>query len=209
MNRFARGRIHRFVLAMTGLVLAALGLAAWQWLRHANADRLEVYGKVPEFSLGNAAGRRDTCPLQSAHLARLQAELSGIPDVLFVSITVDPDHDSRAVLSEYAARFHAQPDRWLFVTGPRPAIYRLAVDGFHLAAIVSRRGVLEPTWAWMRPATVWAHDEPSGPKIIQLVHASRFALLDRKARIRGYFDGTDWNSVKRLSEDLRWLVGRP
>ncbi len=227
-GRLSRGGSRLIPLAVTALVLTAVAVAAWGWLRHVNAERLEVYGTVPDFSLVERSGRTvtraallrkvsvvdffytrcpDTCPLQSAHLARLQAELSGVPDVLLVSITVDPDHDTRAVLSEYAARFRAEPSRWLFLTGPREAIYRLAVDGFHLAATASHHTVPESTWAWLRPASAWAHEQQAFPKIIQLVHGSRFALVDREARIRGYFDGTDWESVKQLQEDLTWLLG--
>ncbi len=227
-GRFSRGGFRLFPLAVTALVLTAVAVAAWGWLRHVNADRLEVYGAVPDFSLVERSGRTvtraallrkvsvvdffytrcpDTCPLQSAHLARLQAELSGVPDVLLVSITLDPDHDTRAVLSEYAARFRAEPSRWLFLTGPREAIYRLAVDGFHLAATASHHAVPESRWAWLRPASAWAQEQQAGPKIIQLVHGSRFALVDRQARIRGYFDGTDWESIEQLQEDLTWLLG--
>ena len=133
-GRLSRGGFRLFPLAVTALVLTAVAVAAWGWLRHVNAERLEVYGTVPDFSLVECSGRTvtraallrkvsvvdffytrcpDTCPLQSAHLARLQAELSGVPDVLLVSITVDPDHDTRAVLSEYAARFRAAVPRSL------------------------------------------------------------------------------------------------
>jgi protein SCO1/2 len=146
--------------------------------------------------------------LQSAHLARLQADLAGIADVRLVSITVDPDHDSPRVLSAYAARFHADPHRWLFLTGPRDAIYRLAVDGFHLAAVSSRQRQAAPTpWVWLGPSRAWAHEEQASPRIITLVHSSRFALVDRQGRIRGYFAGLDWVDVERLGRQLKGLLG--
>jgi len=89
-----------------------------------------VYGAVPDFELMERSGRSitradllgkvsvvdffytrctDSCPLQSAHLARLQADLGGARDLLLISITVDPDHDDRDALASYAARFHADP----------------------------------------------------------------------------------------------------
>jgi protein SCO1/2 len=217
------------------LVLAGAAVGAWAWWHAVTGEPLEVYGSVPDFSLVERGGRTvtradllgkvsvvdffytrcpDTCPLQSAHLARLQAELSDASDLLLVSITVDPDHDSRAVLSSYARSFHANPTRWLFLTGPHEAIYHLAVDGFHLAAVASVKPQRAPGHAWIGPALAFAHEGAAGPggdepvKIIQLIHGSRFALVDRRAQIRGYFDGTNWDDVKRLEDQLKRLLGR-
>jgi len=219
-------RLAVWLLAIALLVVIGGAVASWVGWRPVAVPQLEVYGLVPDFSLKERAGRTvtraellgkvsvvnffytrcpDTCPLQSAHLARLQAELNA-RNLRFVSITVDPDYDTIAVLGAYAARFHADPGRWLFLTGPRAAIYALAVNGFHLAAIVSRAPAFRPAWTWAAPTMAWAHDEAAEPKIIQLVHGSRFAVVDRHARIRGYFDGTDWDAVKRMRADLLPLL---
>jgi protein SCO1/2 len=170
--------------------------------------RADLLGKV---SVVNFFYTRcgDSCPLQSANLARLQADLRGESDLMLISITVDPDHDDRAALTSYAARFHADPSRWLFLTGPRRDIYRLAVNGFHLAVIAAARSGRATAWAWMGPAAAAAHDDAASSNIIRLVHASRFALVDRRARIRGYFDGVDWDDIERLRGALgRLLRGR-
>ena len=217
------------VLVITcAIVVAAGAVTGGAWLRR-QPPPLPMYGLVPDFSLversGHIATRADlagkvsivdffytrcpdVCPLQSAHMARLQTELTGAPDARLVSITVDPDHDRPAVLAAYAARFQADPTRWLFLTGPRDAVYRLAVDGFHLAAVVS--GALRPTpwWPGLGPAQAWAHEEPAGSKVIQLVHASYFALVDRQAHIRGYFEGTRWDDVQRLQKDAKRLLAQ-
>ena len=128
--------------------------------RHERQDRplegLQVLWPVPDFSLTERSGRRvaladlrgtvwianfiythctDTCPLQSAAMARLQADLSSEPDVRLVSITVDPDQDTPDVLAEYATRFGADRDRWLFLTGEKKIIYALAQGGFRLGAV--------------------------------------------------------------------------
>lgn len=75
----------------------------------------------------------DVCPLQSARMAHLQRDLADQPDVRLVSISVDPEHDTPEVLRDYAQRFGADPERWLFLTGDKVAIHRLARDGFHLS----------------------------------------------------------------------------
>lgn len=128
-----------------GLVVGALAARAWMHPR--GPGPLPVYATLPDFSLVERSARAITrsdllgkvsvvdffytrcteaCPLLSAYLARLQSDLSGVPDALLVSITVDPVHDSPEVLTAYAAQFHANPRRWLFLTGPRAAIYQLA-----------------------------------------------------------------------------------
>jgi len=52
--------------------------------------------------------------------------------VRFVSITCDPETDSTDVLSQYADRFEADPDRWLFCRGPQQEVEQLAQGAFKL-----------------------------------------------------------------------------
>src|SRR5918999_920504 len=58
------------------------------------------------------------CPLETARLAqvyRLLGDRMG-RDVFFYSITIDPEHDTPAVLKEYAKKYGAGPG-WTFLTG--------------------------------------------------------------------------------------------
>jgi cytochrome oxidase Cu insertion factor (SCO1/SenC/PrrC family) len=148
------------ILAVT--LAGVLGAAVWTWQawRPGSSqpdarplEGLKIFGTVPDFSLIQGDGRRvtladlrgkvwianfiythctETCPLQSAQMARLQEELKAEPEFRLVSITVDPEQDTPEVLSEYAGRFSADRDRWLFLTGEKRAIYILAVEGFRL-----------------------------------------------------------------------------
>ena len=192
-------------------------------------ETLAVYGEVPGFTLTERGGRRvtradllgkvwianffytectDTCPLQSAHMARLQAELVEESDVQLVSISVDPEHDTPEVLSEYANRFGAHPDRWLFLTGSKDAIYRLAIEGFRLGVVdrgeKAQQGTSEGR-AWLGPVSVWAHPFPNAERK-PVIHSSRFVLVDRQAQIRGYYHGTDWDSLQRLRQNVRIVL---
>lgn len=189
-------------------------------------EKLEVYGEVPDFALVERSGRRvtradlvgrvwitdfiytdctETCPLQSAHMARLQAEFTGVPDLRLVSISVDPEHDTPEVLAAYAARYRADPERWLFLTGPKDAIYRLAIEGFRLG--VTEAGLLPGELPagpgrLFGPAPAWAHPQDRAP----IMHSSRFVLMDRRARIRGYFQSTDPEALWRLRQGVRVLL---
>lgn len=64
-------------------------------------------------------------------------------------------------------------------------------------------------WAWLGPPAAWAHGEEAGPKVIRLVHASRFAVVDRQGRIRRYVDGTDSDVIEQLTQAVRQVVGEP
>ncbi len=223
-------------LPLVVMLLAAsvAGLAARAWLTSpadGGASALETvgrYGRVPDFSLVERSGRRitrsdllgtvwivdfiytectDTCPLQSAEMARLQADLANARDVRLASISVDPAHDTPAVLAEYAARFGADPERWLFLTGPKDAIYRLAIEGFRLGVVDAGDRAEGPGFglAWLGPAPAWAHHR-SGPDGKPVMHSSRVVLVDREAEIRGYYQGTDPASLARLRRAARGLL---
>src|SRR6202035_1676138 len=72
-----------------------------------------------------------SCPRISSVMKELQARFSGT-SVLLASISVDPDYDGPAVLSRYAERFGALPDRWWFLTGRKQQINSLVQDRFKL-----------------------------------------------------------------------------
>src|SRR5438105_12473470 len=84
--------------------------------------RADLLGKVwvAAFGFTRCTG---PCPQVSGTMARLQAELAGQPDLRLVSFSVDPDHVTPGVLREYAQRFGADPQRWLYLTGPRDDMY--------------------------------------------------------------------------------------
>ena len=60
----------------------------------------------------------DTCPLETARLARVQRLLGDRVgrDIFMYSISIDPDNDTPEVLAEYAERYNVKPG-WLFLTG--------------------------------------------------------------------------------------------
>jgi protein SCO1 len=100
----------------------------------------------------------DTCPVLTPMMSFVQDRLG--PDfgtkIAFVSITVDPERDTPAVLKEYAEAFDANPAGWAFVTGAPETIREVTrrygvfaektadgdVDHSFLTSIVDRRGIL-------------------------------------------------------------------
>jgi protein SCO1/2 len=171
-----------------------------------SADELNQYGSVPDFTLTERNGSSvnlaqlrgkvwiadfiyttctDTCPLQTAMMAKLQQEYAGTPEVQFVSFTVDPERDTPQALSRYADKHQADPSRWYFLTGQRDRIIRLIQQGFHLAVVSPP---VEAELGGMIP------------------HSPRFVLVDKDARIRGYYDSRDLEAFLRLKNHIAVLV---
>jgi cytochrome oxidase Cu insertion factor (SCO1/SenC/PrrC family) len=171
-------------------------------------EGLSRQGQVPEFSLTERSGKNiglgalrgkiwvadfiytsctDTCPLQTAEMAKLQEQWSDRPELKLVSFTVDPARDTPQVLSGYADKFKADGERWLFLTGEKEQIAQLIQAGFHLSAA---------------PLT------EDGSQASVILHSPRFVLVDREAQIRGYYDSRDGEALKRLKADVATLLNR-
>ncbi len=190
---------------LTLILIPLLTAAGLFFLRQAEVSRLRRHalptlGSVPAFVLtdqnGHSFGSQQLlgkiwiadfiyttcpgpCPMISSRMSETQKPLRDT-DVQLVSFSVDPAHDTPAVLRDYAEKLHAQPGRWEFLTGDKSTIYRLSRDGFKLAAGTEDNG------------------EP--------VHSTRVVLVDRKGAIRGYYDATDADAVTRLLADTDHLL---
>lgn len=129
----------------------------------------------------------DVCPMLSSKAAWLHRELpaqplGGVP-IRIVSITVDPRHDTPAVLAEYAARWEADPARWHFLTG-QPEAVQDVIAGFQQAA---DRG-------------------PDGPGgIPNIAHSERFLLIDADNVVRGFYP-SDEQGLLDLRRDAARLA---
>lgn len=108
----------------------------------------------------------DTCPLLTAKMAGLQNTLGADfgPKVFFVSLTVDAERDTPAVLKRYAQAHGANLAGWAFLTGPPAAIRDVArryglyhtkhargdVDHTFLTSLVDQRGTLRVQYMGVR-----------------------------------------------------------
>ena len=101
-------------------------------------------------------------------------------DIQLASFSVDPDRDNIARLTEYAGLFNI-PDGWSLLTGNKKDIYMLARKSF----------------------LVDATDGDGGQN--DFIHSDRLVLIDKKKRIRGFYDGTDNSAVNQLIRDIKKL----
>lgn len=85
---------------------------------------------VASFIFTRCAG---ACPLLAKKIYDLNKALKDV-DVRFVTITVDPEHDTVERMKAYADIYDAHPPRWLFLTGEKDEVYELIRHGFKVAA---------------------------------------------------------------------------
>jgi protein SCO1/2 len=127
------------------------------------------------------------CPLMDQNFRTLQNELAQDPrlrgHVKLVTISFDPEHDTPEVLAAHAARLHADPAVWTFLTGDRVVTDRVAAR-FGV-------GVIRPT------------DDPT-----QITHNLRTAVIGPDGRLAHVYAGTDWTPSTLLT-DLRAAVRTP
>lgn len=149
-------------------------------------DSAQLAGKywVADFIFTSCAG---SCPAMSTQMRDLQQSFSKSGQVLLVSFSVDPAHDTPETLRGYADGYMAQPGRWFFLGGTPGEVAALARSGFKLAAGEANDST-DPSVVANAPA---------------IVHSQRFVLVDPAGHIRGYYDGTRSDTVQQIIADVR------
>ncbi|HUI53789.1 MAG TPA: SCO family protein [Bryobacteraceae bacterium] len=158
---------------------------------------LPVLGEIPEFQLTSQTGQvfdshsldghvwvadfiyttcTGPCPMMSAQMRQIQNSTAETPGVLLISMTVDPVHDTPPVLTEYARHFKQDPARWTFLTGEVDKLNDLGVHAFKLNSVDG-----------------------------SLTHSTRFVLVDRHRRIRGFYTSGEDAFMPKLLHDIRQL----
>ena len=121
------------------------------------------------------------CPIMKTQMLRVYDAFKENDQLLLLSHTIDPEHDTVAVLRDYAQRLGIKTDRWHMVTGPKSQIYDTA-ERYMMAAMEDKQA-------------------PGG-----FIHSGSFCLVDQRGRIRGYYRGTEEESVDRLISDIKRLM---
>jgi protein SCO1/2 len=122
------------------------------------------------------------CPKMSVNLEEVQKAFATNPKVKLLSHTVFPETDSVPVLKAYAKKHNVIDAKWNLVTGDKKEIYAMARKSY-LAVKLGK---------------------PS--ELYDMVHTENFVLVDTKRRVRGFYDGTNKEDIKRLIEDIRFLT---
>jgi|SRR5690606_15036761 len=121
------------------------------------------------------------CPVMKKNMLTVYKSIKNFDDVAILSHTIDPTHDTPQVLLKYAEDLGVTGKQWQFVTGEKSDIYGIATKGYFIAA----------------------NEDGSAPG--GFIHSGAFTLVDKEKRVRGVYDGTDEQSVKRLIADIQTL----
>lgn len=121
------------------------------------------------------------CPIMTDHMLQIQEKLKDDKDILLLSHTVIPNHDSVPVLRKYADEKGVNDEKWNLVTGDKKEIYELARKSYLAAKSDGDGGTFD------------------------MIHTENFVLVDREKRIRGFYDGTDPKAIEELMHDIEIL----
>lgn len=189
------------VTFVVAAVLIAGAAALFHHSERRSSESLPVLGNVPDFRFTTQEGKTLTradllgkvwvadfiftrcpgpCPVMSSKMAEVSRELNKANDVRLVSVSIDPEHDTPEVLSRYAAHLQADPNRWIFLTGPQKEIQEFTTKGMLQALVTDPAGV--PT------------------------HSTRFLLIDREGRIRKTRTLDEPELVQKLLMDIGSLL---
>ena len=165
-------------------------------------QHVEKYHTISDFSLTNQNGKTITqddyknkiyvadfffttcktiCPKMTSHMYEIQSATFKDDEVMLLSHSVTPLKDSVPVLKAYAKEKGVVDRKWNLVTGDKKQIYKLA-----------RKSYL-------------AVKEDGNGDIYDMIHTENFLLIDKKRQIRGMYDGTNPEEIKRLLADIETL----
>ena len=163
----------------------------------APAPKFDVLGNIPRFQLISQNGQPfdssvlagkiwvadffytscpGPCPRMTSQMHDVQKAVENLPNVRFVSFSIDPKTDTPATLASYAKEHGAAPG-WFFLTGPVPTLNMLDFNAFKLGKI---DGTMQ--------------------------HSTRFVLVDGKGQIRAYYDTSEPTAVQKVISDVRALA---
>ena len=165
-------------------------------------QHVKKYHTISDFSLINQNGKTITqedykdkiyvadfffttcqtiCPIMTDNMLEVQNKLKNDSTITLLSHSVTPEIDSVAQLKKYALKKGVDDTKWNLVTGEKKEIYKLARKSY-LAVKTDGNG-----------------DE------YDMIHTENFILVDKKKRIRGFYDGTDDLDIEQLLKDIEIL----
>ncbi|MRX66813.1 protein SCO1/2 [Flavobacterium resistens] len=178
-----------------------------------DSAKLLTIGPAPKFELTNQDGAKvsnstykgkvyvlefffttcpSICPKMNLSMLEIEKTFFGNPNFGIVSITIDPAHDTPAVLKDHAKLLGVKSSNWNFLTGDKATIMDLSNKGFNLYA--------------------GENDKVNGG----FEHSGLFALIDKDGKIRCrkdefgnpilYYDGLDKKGVREIQEDIKVLL---
>jgi protein SCO1/2 len=202
----------RAKLALVVVLSLALSIAFVAFRHRASArEELPVLARIDGFSLYDQHGKsvklddlggkvwvadfiftgcQAACPMLTSRMRSLQRHIEEREGALgrelpvkLVSFSVDPEVDTPDKLLAYAAKWGADERRWLFLTGSLDEMNRAVTRGMKI------------------PFEKGGADTSA----FDVMHGERLVVVDKKGRIRGYFE-TDPEGMARVKDAIEALL---
>jgi len=178
-------------------ILGIIGLFTIDQATQSRINNLPLITEIPSFQLENFDGTSFTeqnldnqitvasfiftqcegaCPIMSENMGLLQKRFAESNELQFVSITTDPDYDSKDILQEFSNKY-SNKNNWFFLRGNIDEVVELSQDGFFLSA-----------------------------SLLPLGHSTRLILIDKDRNIRKYYEGTIDANIVELQNDIVTLI---
>ncbi len=162
-----------------------------------------IYNVIPPFSFTNQYGETVTekivqgkiyvtdffftscptiCPVMKRQMVKVYKEFKDNPDVMILSHTIDPEHDTPQVLNKFAKDLGVEGKKWQFLTGPKEKIYEIGQKSYLSAA---------------------QEDKTAEGGFL---HSGAFILIDKDKHIRGMYDGTTEEGTQKLIQGIKSLL---
>ena len=179
-------------------IVAVMLLVTFLFKESITLDDLPISGSVPDFEFTDSNGETITradmegkvwvadfifttctmaCPIMTGNMNLIHKSFKDDNNVRIISISVYPEYDTPEVLKEYASRYNANTDRWHFLTGPEESVKNIIKTGFKI-------GDYEDI----------------------IFHSEKFALVDVRGNIRGYYSGMETEDMSKLKKDIKRLL---
>jgi len=123
------------------------------------------------------------CPVMQRNMLNVYNAFKDSAGFKIISYTIDPQHDSVPVLKKYADRLGISGNTWWLLQGHKDETYHIAKS--YLVSVQEKN--------------------PQG----EYIHDGYFILIDKQKRIRGTYEGTDPEEVKKLIADIKILRTEP
>jgi protein SCO1/2 len=128
------------------------------------------------------------CPKMNFNLKGVYDQFKNDKDFAIISHTSMPETDSVPLLKDYENRMlsndHSNPAKWYFVTGSKDSLYKMARQSYLLD-----------------------NDKNNSENIQEaFIHTQFIALVDRKKRVRGIYDGLKPAEMAQLEKDIAKLL---
>ncbi|GGM82438.1 hypothetical protein GCM10010967_12630 [Dyadobacter beijingensis] len=162
-----------------------------------------IYNKIPKFAFVNQYGDTITekivenkiyvtdfffttcptiCPVMKKQMVKVYEAYKGNPDVMILSHSIDPEHDTPQVLNKFAKDLGVEGQQWQFLTGDKSRIYEIGQNNYMSTA--------------KEDTTVQGG----------YIHSGAFILVDKEKHVRGMYDGTTEEGTKKLLNDMERLL---